>query len=329
MTARILTAAAAVLLAGGAFPAGAANPQLLNLVMPDAQVLAGVNVDQARSSAFGQYVLSQVKQPALAGLTAQTGFDPTQDVHEVLAASGGAVTCASLTPCKHFGLLLASGTFNAAAIATAASAKPGVAIEPYGNTTIIESPDKTHGVAFLSNGTIAVAGDVASVKAAIDRQSATSPGLPAAVVMQVGQWSGSSDAWVISTVPPTSLHPPAGVPAMPGVGQGGANNAFQSILSAAAGVKFAAKAAVTIEALADNAQDATTVGNAVQLLASMALLQHQTDPALQALAQSLKVTTAGSTLNISFSLPESDLQALLKRHQAMQRHPAPRTRKQD
>ena len=125
----------------------------------------------------------------------------------MLAASSG--------PGNRSGLLLASGTFNAAGIGAAATAKAGVTTELYGNVTIIEGPNKTHGVAFLGNYTIAVAGDVASVKAAIDRQNATSPSLPASVVMQVGQWSGSSDAWVISTVPPSSLRPPAGVPAIP------------------------------------------------------------------------------------------------------------------
>ena len=39
----------------------AADPQLLNLVMPDAQVMAGVNVEQAKTTPFGQYVLSQIQ----------------------------------------------------------------------------------------------------------------------------------------------------------------------------------------------------------------------------------------------------------------------------
>lgn len=318
MKARILTAAAAALLAG-AFPAGAVNAQLLNLVAPDAKVLAGVNVDQAKTSAFGQYVLSQIETPALQGLAAQTGFDPTQDVHEVLAASGGMVSCASLTPCPRPGLLLASGTFDAAAIAAAAAAK-GATTEAYGAVTIIEGPNRAHGVAFLGNNTIAVAGDVASVKAALDRQNATVPALPAALVAEAGQWSSSQDAWVISTVPPSSLHPPAGAPAIPGVGQGGAGNTFQSIQSAAAGVKFSDnQAAVTVQAQADNAQDATALANAIQLLASMAQMQHQNDAPLAALTKSLKATTAESTLNISFSLPESDLQALAQRHSATTR----------
>ena len=45
-----------------ALPLGAfaADPSLLQLVMPDAQVVAGLQVDSAKSSLFGQYVLSHL-----------------------------------------------------------------------------------------------------------------------------------------------------------------------------------------------------------------------------------------------------------------------------
>ena len=54
MNARFLTTATLTTVFAGVLPATAADPQLLNLVMPDAKVLAGVNVDQAKTSPFGQ-----------------------------------------------------------------------------------------------------------------------------------------------------------------------------------------------------------------------------------------------------------------------------------
>jgi len=36
----------------------AADPQLLNLVMPDVKVMADINVEQAKTSPFGQFVLA-------------------------------------------------------------------------------------------------------------------------------------------------------------------------------------------------------------------------------------------------------------------------------
>ena len=63
-----------------------------------------------------------------------------------------------------------------------------------------KSPKKEGGIAFL-NATIVAAGDIASVKGAIDRSKTPQP-LPAAVIVKVNQWSNSQDAWGITTVPP-------------------------------------------------------------------------------------------------------------------------------
>jgi|SRR5271157_590028 len=300
MNARILSTATLTVAFAVVLPAKAADPNLLNLVMPDAEVLAGVNVDQAKTSPFGQYVLSlmQSHDADMQKLIALTGFNPTQDVNELLAASNG-------TP--NTGLVLARGTFDAAKIAAAAVAGGGTT-ETYGSATIVEDPKQTHGVAFLNNGTVAVAGDVASVKAAIDRQTAPAP-LAATVTVQVNQWSGTEDAWVITTVPPSSLHPPSNAPNVPGAnGQG----VFQTIQSAAGGVKFGATVVITGQAIADNAQDATNTAGALQLLASLAQMQAAQDPNAAQLAQSLKVTTQGSTVNVTLSLTEDQLQQILK-----------------
>jgi hypothetical protein len=301
MNARLLSLPILAGLTVVALPAKAADSQLLNLVMPDATVLAGVNVDQAKTSSFGQYVLQQMQNPELQKLIAATGFDPTRDVSEVLVAAGAA---GSKT-----GLALARGTFNPAQIAAAAAAHGGTTTETYDGYTIVEDQKQTHGVTFV-NSTIAVAGDVASVKAALDRLK-TPSSLPAAVLTEVSQWSGQEDAWVITTVPPSSLQPKAGVPTIPGLGASGGNNALQTIQSAAAGVKFGNNVVVTAQAQSDNAQDAQNLANTVKLLASVAQLQAKDNPTIQTLAQSLTATATGSTVNISLSMPSDQLQALL------------------
>src|ERR1044071_6161978 len=119
MSPRFLTTATLASMLAGLLPARAADPQLLSLVMPDATVLAGVNVDQARTSPFGQYVLSQVgaqTSAKLQELTTLTGFDPTRDVHELLAASNGDAA-------KHAGLVVARGSFDPARIAALVALK--------------------------------------------------------------------------------------------------------------------------------------------------------------------------------------------------------------
>ena len=301
MNARLLSLPILAGLTVVALPAKAADSQLLNLVMPDATVLAGVNVDQAKTSSFGQYVLQQMQNPELQKLIAATGFDPTRDVSEVLVAAGAA---GSKT-----GLALARGTFNPAQIAAAAAAHGGTTTETYDGYTIVEDQKQTHGVTFV-NSTIAVAGDVASVKAALDRLK-TPSSLPAAVLTEVSQWSGQEDAWVITTEPPRSLQPKAGEPTIPGLGASGGNNALQTIQSAAAGVKFGNHVVVTAQAQSDNAQDAQNLANTVKLLASVAQLQAKDNPTIQTLAQSLTATATGTTVNISLSMPSDQLQALL------------------
>src|SRR5215831_10755875 len=99
----------------------AADPQLLNLVMPDAKVLAGVNVEQAKGTQFGQYVLNQLQttDADMQKLIAATGFDPRRDVREVLVASDGA-------PQSKKGLALARGNFDVRRITVAATEHTGV-----------------------------------------------------------------------------------------------------------------------------------------------------------------------------------------------------------
>jgi len=117
----------------------AADPQLLNLVMPDAKVLAGVNVEQAKGTQFGQFVLNQMQtqDTELQKLVTMTGFDPRRDVRELLVASDG-------TPQGKTGLALAKGTFNVSMI-TAAATLQGVITEVYGGVTILEEPKQQAG----------------------------------------------------------------------------------------------------------------------------------------------------------------------------------------
>ncbi|MBZ5621833.1 MAG: hypothetical protein LAQ69_24350 [Acidobacteriia bacterium] len=305
MNARILTTATLAIAIAGVLPAKAADPQLLSLVMPDAKVLAGVNVDQAKTTPFGQYVLSQMQSQNLEmqKLEALTGFDPTRDVHELLVASNVAN---GATANDHTGLFLARGTFDSVKITAAATAGGGIT-ESYKSVTIVEDPKGTHGVAFLDS-TLAIAGDVANVKGAIDRQGRAYP-MPASLAVLVNKWSSTQDAWAITAVPPSSLHPPATAPSVPGMNGAGA---FQAIQSAAGGVKFGALVVVTAEAQADNADDATQMGNALKMLAMLAQMQAAKEPAAAALAQSLQVSTSDSTLNVSVSLPEDLLQQVVK-----------------
>ena len=300
MKAQILTA---TLLTAFSGTLSAADPQLLNLVMPDAKVLAGVNVDQAKGTQFGQWVLTQLQthDAQMQQLVALTGFDPRRDVSELLVASDGATG-------SQTGLALARGSFDATKI-TAAATAAGVVTEVYNGFTILEEP-KQHlaGIAFL-DATRVAAGDVASVKGAIDRLKTPQP-LPAAVAVKVNQWSTSEDAWAISTVPPDSLVPTGNTAAA----QNPLFNAGKSVQAAAGGVKFGALVVFNGEAQCDTAQNAKTLGDVVQLLINLAQMQANLDPTAAALIKSVTITTSGNVLKIQASLPGDVFQQLLQQH---------------
>jgi hypothetical protein len=298
MKAQILTATLLTAFSGAL---SAADQQLLNLVMPDAKVLAGVNVDHAKGTLFGQYILNQMQthDADMQKLAALTGFDPRRDVHELLVASDG-------TPGSKTGLAVATGNFDVAKI-TAFATLQGVVTELYNNVTILEDPkSQEHAIAFLPNGNIVIAGDIASVKGAIDR-SKSGQALPGDVIANVNTWSNSQDAWGITTVKPSSLVPaPKNGTADPMQG------AFQNVQQAAGGVTFGDPVVFSGQATCDSTQNASTLSDVIKLLINIAQMQTGTDPTAAALVKSVTVTPSGSVVTVTASLPQNVFQQMLQ-----------------
>jgi hypothetical protein len=311
MKAQILTA---TLLSAFTGALSAADHQLLNLVMPDAKVLAGVNVEQAKGTQFGQFVLNQMQthDADMQKLVDLTGFDPRRDVRELLVASDG-------QPQGKTGLAAAKGNFDVARIA-ALGALHGAVSEIYNGVTILEDPKaQEHGIAFLDSFTV-VAGDIANVKGAIDRLKMAQP-LPAALIVKIDQWSNSQDAWGITAVPPASLAPAGTANA-----QNPMQGALQNVQQAAGGVKFGAQVVFSGEATCDTAQNANSLSDVVKLLINLAQMQTGSDPTAAALVKSVTVTPNGNLVSISASLPEDVFQQLLTPKKAMA-HRAPAHKK--
>ena len=303
VNAPLVNATALIMMCAGLLPA--ADPQLLSLVMPDAKVLAGVNVDQAKATPFGVYVLGQIQAQGaqhLQQLTALTGFDPTLDLHELLIASNG-------KPGSKSGLVLARGNFDSEKILAAAQTGGGTTLV-YKGVTLLIDPKQMHAVAFLDH-MLAVAGDVASVESAIDRQTAPTS-LSAALVNQVNQWSSNEDAWFIANVPLATLKPPV---ATSNPQNAAVQNAFQNIQQAAGGLKYGSQVVFTGQAQADTPQNATSIAGVVQFMASMAQLQaQQKNPQMASILTSLSITTSGNQVNLSLRVPEAQAEQAFKPH---------------
>lgn len=287
------TAALAALFSG---VLSAADPQLLNLVMPDVKVMADLNVTQAKASPFGQYVLAQIQPQQIEQIAALSGFDPTHDLTELLFAGTGAS--------QKSGLVLALGNFNVPTISNAI-AKFQAGTETYRGVTIFEDPQKQGGLAFLS-GTVAAAGDLVNLKAAIDRLSAPAI-LPAALLAEIGQLSAADDFWALSTVPPAALQTGA-IPGLPS----GAGSALGTVQSISGGVKFGTNVVATVQAQADNAQDAAGIAGLVQFGVSMVQAKAADQPQVQALVKALTVAADGTAVNLLLTLPSTQLQELIQ-----------------
>ena len=271
--------------------------------MPDAKILAGVNVNQVKTSPFGQFVILQVpaQDQHLQDVIAKTGFDPRSDLEELLLASNGAQSNPS-----H--LTLACGTFNVAQIQTAATAA-GATLEVYKDATIVENLKHGQTFAFLSPTrtchsvfSIAVAGGVADVKGAIDRQTASAT-VDARLLVTSNQ-----DAWAASLVPPPAIQPPANAPNVPGV----PSTVFQNVQQAQGGITFGANVMLNAQLQADTAQNASALANVLQFLLNLGQMQAQQNSQAAAALKTVNITTSGNMVNISADVTEAQAEAVIQ-----------------
>ena len=271
----------------------------------------GINVEQARTSPFGQYLISQIQakgQQHLQELASLTGFEPTRDLLEVLAASSAA-------PGEHSGLVAIRGNFDVALIKKAAADK-GAKVEDYKGATLI-SGSKDGALALLDN-IYALAGDAASVHAAIDQRASSVPTLDPATTVKVNELSINQDAWALTLIPPSQLGPK-----LPTEGPLSGVAALQKIDQASAGLKFGSAVAVSAEAVAQTAQDATALADVVRFLANMATLNtQQQHPELTAILQTLTVNAQANVVNLSLSIPEAQLEQTGQAAQEFEYRPA-------
>ena len=294
-----------------ALPLGAfaADQALLQMVSPDSQVIAGLQVNQAKNSLFGQYVLSHlsVNDNKLQEFTSETGFDPRQDVSEMVIASNGNPNSAD----KHW-LVAADGNFNVAKISAAFQANGGVP-GTYNGVNLIthtapSNSQLTNAIAFL-NTTTALAGDVASVKQAIDRKQSNASA-DSNILAKAQQASANNDFWFATLVPLSNFSA-----AMPGALNGGAQgNLFAAINQASGGIRFGDTVTISAEAVARSEKDAQALVDVVKFFAGLVQMNRQGNPQagqVASLLDSLQATASGNTTTISLAIPEQQLEQLL------------------
>jgi hypothetical protein len=269
--------------------------------MPEAKIIGGMNAEQVRNSAFGQYLLceAQVHEKDLNELIAETGFDPRRDIREVLFASA-AERSDRRQPKK--GLVLILGNFDVPRILRAAQAKQA-GTEKYQGVDVLKNKRGTQWVAF-PDSTLAIAGDAANVQAAVGRLSAPAV-LDAALAVKINQLSTTQDFWAVSMDPRMNMMRAA--PAQNGI--------VEKVEEISGGVKLGSTVVFSAEAVATTEKDATALADVVRLMANLARLN--TSPQNEEFAgllDSLNVQAEAKVVRASLSVPEEQLERLIEAH---------------
>jgi len=275
--------------------AWAADAQLLGLLAPESKMIAGVDVQQAKASPFGQFLLSQLGAAAqLDKLRSTTGFDPLTDFREMAVGStadGKAVVAGR-------------GRFQPQLLTTMAG-MAGFPTETYRGVALVGAagtaglPAQDAVIAFL-NQEFVVIGDRAPTKGAIDRWLAANGASP--LVAIVNDVSAGSQAWVVAT----------GLTEMQaalGNKQSGQNNPMLNILDKidriGGGLNFNDTVTVKGLAVTKTAQDAQALAGVLQLFTAMAGNRNP-------LPATPQISATGNAVNFTMSMTEQQLENLIR-----------------
>lgn len=289
----------------------AADSALLNLVMPEARMVAGMDVERARDSFLGRKLMEQLdtKHGEFAKFAEMTGFDPRRDLREVIIATPDANTKNPLA------LILVRGVFDTGRINGFLKVAGIAAAENLGGVDFYTKANAKEDMGFaIIDGTLALAGPREVVRAALRRRAGAASALTASTYSKVQSMSKSNDIWAVTSIPVAELSS-----AMPG-GNGAAGgmmggDAFKGIEQAAMGVRFGTEAMeLTAETVSKTEKDATGIADVVRFLATMVQMNRE-KPEVKAFAVALdamKLTTDARTTTLTISLPMAEMEQMFK-----------------
>ncbi|MGI8958752.1 MAG: hypothetical protein ACR2IV_03120 [Bryobacteraceae bacterium] len=307
---RYVLAISAFFLSGGLSAFGAVDPALLALVPPGAKLVSGIQLDQARSSEFGRYILNRIDtedEHFQQLFTEEAGFDPRHDLNELLFATSGPGTDHT----QPSFVILARGSFDQNRIEAKAKAK-GATVESYQGVHLIIDGHANHhgtGFAFLDGG-IALMADRATLRQIVAGR-ANPTALDPTLQDKVLKVSAGNDAWFASSMPgsylATHLEQQTRQPMQHA-------QALQSILESSGGVHFGGVVEFFLDATTRSPQDAVSLADVLRFGASMVQMQRQNDPRAAIIASAvdqMTVTNSGPTLHATLSMTEKELEQLV------------------
>ncbi len=284
--------ATAVLAVLGSGPISAAvDPGLLNLVMPDAKIIAGVQVEQVLASPFGHFLVGQMPANGFSPFAATTGFDLQHDLREVVVATASLPQPGTAPS----GLVLVRGNFDTAKL-LALAAVTGTARTNYRDLQII-TPNRgssPSSFVFLDSSTL-LAGPFNLLQAAINRamSGATYDG---ELARKSQDASDVNDIWFATVTPIADL--------LNGQASPVPVNLLSMIQGISGGVHFDQDGALLSTSLATRTdQEAQNLAGALKLILSMVKTNAQALPIGNA-----QFMADGPVLKLTMPVPESQLE---------------------
>jgi hypothetical protein len=290
--------------------ASAADPAMLELIMPDARVVMEINLDRIAASPIGQSMSAQMKaelasfRPTMQDPEAGLGaLDWSHYAQEVVLAAGPPAGPGKPSPT----LAIVRGLLDPAWLESLSGFRG--AKSSYLGVPILSSGKGNPVVAFL-DGSIAIIGQPAEVKAAIGRRgqnTAVSPVLAEGLARFEGQY----DAWMVSAGSPAS---PAKSPAGPSL------QWIEKLDSFTGGVRLSPDFELSAEMTMRNEKDVADMADSLRWFAGVVQTQERTALSLD----DMNFKVDGNHLSLSLQVPEQQIRAALQRRQAGPSARAPR-----
>lgn len=286
-----------VLVLAMASATAATDPRLLEVAMPDAKVVFGMNFSRLRTSPMGdifrtamQAGMQQAQGGAeLQNIFAQIGFNPFEDILELLVATTG------------------TGKNPPTIVAMRGSPRLRALIESEG----MRSKTGSSGLAVF--GDVFIMGDEAQVKA-VKARHGHGGGLSGMMTKRIAEMSTKFDLWFISNVPLASLANNVDDSKAQGLGN---MEALKSIEQLSAGLGMSGDMVLQIEAVAHDAKSAGALGDTVQMLLAMAQQSAAAkDPAAVDALKRLEFGVTGKVLRIGIKVPEEQMRKQLETFRA-------------
>jgi hypothetical protein len=275
--------------------APAADPALLDLIMPDTRVVFGMDFSRLQSSPIAEGLRRGLQAGMQAGggvqfqkLLGGIGFDPFRDIHEILVATTGtgknppALFILQAAPNVHALLQSASGPATAWHGARILSGKNPVAL--------------------LDD--LILAGDLTQIKAAILRRGRGSA-INAELARRISTMSSRYDLWLVSLAPLASLTSSVS----PAKSQGFANlDALKSIDQFILGLGMSSDFILDAELVAHDQKSAGTLADSLRLLQALAQQSAKNDPSAAAALKNIEFAVDDKVVRLSIRVPAEEVQ---------------------